>query len=144
MPRGGRVRLTDLISIRVEVHKQPVPVKKLHRVVILVHNIASGPYPDLVAQEVGVGIVRRETRTIREIVLQIILARVIRARNLRACHIGLRTSPEGIDVIHEHDYNLTNLDELYKRMVTLYRNFNNKTWVTIVNFRFDHEKQTVN
>lgn len=49
-----------------------------------------------------------------------------------------------VDVIHEHDYNLTNLDELYKRMVTLYRNFNNKTWVTIVNFRFDHEKQTVN
>jgi len=50
---------------------------------------------------------------------------------------------KSVDVLHEHDSNLMDLDKLYKRMVFLYRSFNKKSWVTIVVFRFEHDKQIV-
>jgi hypothetical protein len=45
------------------------------------------------------------------------------------------------DIIHEHDFNLTDLNELYKRLVSLYRNFNHISIVTVVNFKYSHDEQ---
>jgi hypothetical protein len=47
------------------------------------------------------------------------------------------------DIIHEHDFSLTDMDELFKRMVSLYRAFNKNSLVTVVNFNYSHGKEVV-
>ena len=43
--------------IGIHIHEQPVPIEQFHAVMILIHDIAPGPHPYLIAQEVGIAIV---------------------------------------------------------------------------------------
>jgi hypothetical protein len=41
-------------SIDINIHEQSVLIEQTHRVVILVHGTAAGPYPDLIAQKIRI------------------------------------------------------------------------------------------
>jgi len=79
------------------------------------------------------------------------LVRLIDADNGEKIGIGYITDTyskpfnqlKSMDLACEHDANLTDLRELYKRMVSLYRNFRKNSIVTIVNFNYHYDKETV-